>query len=197
MIKEKVTDYVFHTTFDSSITDITDKVLELRAGDWKNHLWTDSYGEPREPEDNVKIAYRSQLGIGSEIFDALEKYIKEYCNYIDNDDLINEIGNISEIRFNKYNSGAGMKPHIDHIRSLFVNNQGEDRSTNNVRPGIPILSIVGLLNDDFIGGEFLLCGNEIGLKKNSLLVFPSNFMYPHEIAPTKEGIRYSFVAWLW
>ena len=27
MVREKITDYIFHTTFDSSITDITDKFL--------------------------------------------------------------------------------------------------------------------------------------------------------------------------
>ena len=96
---------------------------------------------------------------------------------------------MSEIRFNKYNLGTTMKSLIDHIRGLFQ--EAPDR-----QKGIPILSIVGLLNDDFIGGEFILCGNEIKLKKNSLLIWPANFMYPHEVAPIKEGTRYSFVAWL-
>ena len=188
MIRKKITDYIFHTTFDSSITDITDKIFSTDIN-WENHTWSDNYGKTVD-SDNIKVAYQHQLGIGSEISDALEKYIKEYCNYIDNNNLINEIGNISEIRFNKYNLGTTMKSHIDHIRGLFQD--APDR-----QKGIPILSIVGLLNDDFIGGEFLLCGNEMGLKKNSLLVFPSNFMYPHEITPIKEGTRYSFVAWLW
>ena len=184
MVREKITDYIFHTTFDSSITDITDKIFNANVN-WTNHTWANSYGVTTG-SDNIKVTWQHQLGIGKEIIVALEKYIKGYCNYICNN-LREEIPNMSEIRFNKYNSGSTMARHIDHIRSLFDGKQ----------KGIPILSIVGLLNDDFIGGEFILCGNEIKLKKNSLLIWPANFMYPHEVAPIKEGTRYSFVTWLW
>ena len=184
MFREKITDYIFHTTFDSSITDITDKIFTADVN-WENHEWA-NYSTEVVDSDSIKISYQYQLGIGNELYIALGKYIEKYCNYIDID-LREEIPNMSEIRFNKYNSGSTMASHIDHIRSLFDGKQ----------KGIPILSIVGLLNDDFIGGEFSMCGNEIELKKNSLLIWPANFMYPHEVAPIKEGTRYSFVTWLW
>ena len=186
MIKDKISDYIFHTTFDSSVTNITDKIFGIDIN-WQTHEWQNNWGE-HVSSDNVKVVWRSQLDIGSEIFDVLEKYIKKYFSYIDNDQFKDGgLRNISDVRFNKYNSNSLMKPHIDHIRDLF---DGEQK-------GIPILSMVGLLNDDFIGGEFLLCGNNMKLKKNSLLIWPSYFMYPHEVKLIKEGTRYSFVAWCW
>jgi predicted 2-oxoglutarate/Fe(II)-dependent dioxygenase YbiX len=81
-----------------------------------------------------------------------------------------------------------MKLHCDHIHDLF---DGQVK-------GVPILTIVGLLNEDFEGGNFLLWDNEnINLETGSVVIFPSNFMYPHRVSTIKSGVRYSFVSWAW
>ena len=36
---------------------------------------------------------------------------------------------------------------------------------------------------------------KIKLKRGDILMFPSNFMYPHEVKEVTKGIRYSFVGW--
>jgi len=53
------------------------------------------------------------------------------------------------------------------------------------------------LNDDYEGGEFAFWNRDkkIFLKKGSVLMFPSNFMYPHEIMPVTKGTRYSIITW--
>lgn len=53
------------------------------------------------------------------------------------------------------------------------------------------------LNDDYEGGEFAFFDRELvyKLKKGSCIMFPSNFMYPHEIMPVTSGTRYSIVTW--
>jgi predicted 2-oxoglutarate/Fe(II)-dependent dioxygenase YbiX len=53
------------------------------------------------------------------------------------------------------------------------------------------------LNDDYEGGEFAFFNRELvyKLKKGSCIMFPSNFMYPHEIMPVTSGARYSIVTW--
>jgi hypothetical protein len=53
------------------------------------------------------------------------------------------------------------------------------------------------LNDDYEGGELAFFGRELvyKLKKGDALMFPSNFMYPHEIMPVTSGTRYSIVTW--
>jgi len=54
------------------------------------------------------------------------------------------------------------------------------------------------LNDDYVGGEMAFFNREIQIKGGigSAIVFPSNFMYPHEIMPVEKGTRYSIVTWL-
>ena len=53
------------------------------------------------------------------------------------------------------------------------------------------------LNDDYEGGEFSFWDKEhiVKGKKGTAIVFPSNFMYPHEILPVTKGTRYSAVTW--
>ena len=38
---------------------------------------------------------------------------------------------------------------------------------------------------------------KIDTKKGDLLIFPSNFLYPHEVEPVTKGVRYSYVSWIW
>ena len=78
--------------------------------------------------------------------------------------------------------------HADRVQQMF---DGE-------RKGIPTLSVVGLLNDDFEGGEFIMFEDEkISLKQGDILIFPSTFMYPHKVTQITKGVRYSFVSWVW
>lgn len=53
------------------------------------------------------------------------------------------------------------------------------------------------LNDDYEGGEFVFFNRELvyNLKKGSCIMFPSNFMYPHEVMPVTNGTRYSIITW--
>ena len=81
-----------------------------------------------------------------------------------------------------------MALHCDHIHSLFEGN----------RKGIPILSVLGVLNDDYNGGEFIMFDDyEIKFKQGDILIFPSNFMFPHKVEPVTKGTRYSFISWVW
>jgi predicted 2-oxoglutarate/Fe(II)-dependent dioxygenase YbiX len=65
------------------------------------------------------------------------------------------------------------------------------------RKGIPILTVLGVLNDDYEGGEFILIDEKINLSKGDMLVFPSNFMFPHKVEPVTKGTRYTFISWIW
>jgi Rps23 Pro-64 3,4-dihydroxylase Tpa1-like proline 4-hydroxylase len=53
------------------------------------------------------------------------------------------------------------------------------------------------LNDDYEGGEWGFFDREKIIKapKGSAVLFPSNFMYPHEIMPVTKGVRYSVITW--
>jgi predicted 2-oxoglutarate/Fe(II)-dependent dioxygenase YbiX len=54
------------------------------------------------------------------------------------------------------------------------------------------------INDDYEGGEFAFFDRRIIKKpaRGSALLFPSNFMFPHEIMPVTHGTRYAIITWL-
>ena len=62
------------------------------------------------------------------------------------------------------------------------------------------LSLVIQLSDekDYEGGELVLCEKfNYKLKTGQTIVFPSNFLYPHEIKKVTKGHRYSMVSWVY
>jgi len=111
--------------------------------------------------------------------------IKKYASWEGEKTVDQWLTKFSPIRFNKYEVGTMMRKHYDHIHSIF----------DGKMKGVPLVSIVGNLNEDYEGSEFLLCNNKIELKKGDILLFPSNFMYPHEVTECIKGVRYSFVSW--
>lgn len=60
------------------------------------------------------------------------------------------------------------------------------------------ISLTYYLNDDYEGGDvsFNRFGLRFKAKKNQLLLFPSNFMYNHEVHPVTDGLRYVVVQWM-
>ena len=95
------------------------------------------------------------------------------------------------IKFIRYFPGQEMKVHCDHIHSMF----------DGVRKGVPILSIIGHLNDDYEGGETYMFDDKDGdlleTEKGDLYVLPSCFLFPHYVTPVTKGTRYSYVSWVW
>jgi hypothetical protein len=91
-------------------------------------------------------------------------------------------------KFNRYMPDTKMAEHCDHIHDLFDGN----------RKGIPILSIVGLLNNNFQGGDFVMFQDEkYKLTKGDIIIFPANFLYPHLVDTVTSGVRYSYASWVW
>jgi len=186
-------DYILHLDnwIPQNIIDISIKELS-KDKTWKRHTFTnpktfESKSKNGNKELDVcmgdKLIYLKELH--QLTWKALERYI-----------VIDKIGGesfdgwagFSQIRFNRYNKNKIMSLHCDHIKSLF---EGERR-------GIPILSIVAVLNDDYEGGEFIMFVDyEIKFKAGDLIIFPSVFLYPHLVKPVKKGTRYSFVSWAW
>jgi len=60
-----------------------------------------------------------------------------------------------------------------------------------------VLSSVMYLNDNYSGGEieFINSGVKLKPKAGSIIFFPSNFLYVHEVYPITEGLRYSMPHW--
>ena len=183
-------DYILHLNNWIS-KDICQKSIEEldKDNNWHRHNWVNSksYEIFHTKEEQLYMNTTYKLTYIKELYDltwsALNKYI-----------VLDKIGGdyfkgwkgFSEIRFNRYDKKQQITKHVDHIHSCF------DGKTK----GIPILSIVAVLNDNYEGGEFIMFDDyEIKFKAGDLIIFPSVFLYPHLVKPVKKGTRYSFVSW--
>jgi len=110
------------------------------------------------------------------LFSVASQAIKEYIRHFNNATIQQDSG----YELLRYEPGQFYKDHIDFFK---------DRPRS--------VSCSFMLNDDYEGGEFAFFDRELvyNLKKGSCIMFPSNFMYPHEIMPVTSGTRYSIVTW--
>jgi hypothetical protein len=53
------------------------------------------------------------------------------------------------------------------------------------------------LNDNFEGGEWCFFDNTVRMRveQGQAVMFPSDFLFPHAIAPVTKGTRYSIITW--
>jgi hypothetical protein len=94
--------------------------------------------------------------------------------------------NFTQARFNKYSKGMYMGKHCDHFRTMF---DGRWK-------GVPVYSVIGFLNDNYEGGDLVFWDDTVIEKQAGMVVvFPSNFLYPHKITPVTKGTKYSFVSY--
>ena len=112
---------------------------------------------------------------------TFRKFIQKYNKSIGNP----ELGFIlKDIEVLKYEKNGKYKFHVDH---------------GSYSPRT--FSCIYLCNSNYDGGElcFKFLGEEeeliIEKKSNRMIVWPSNFLYPHAVKPVTKGIRYSIVSW--
>ena len=162
----------------------------LNKANWEEHTFYN-------PKLETYTSYDHELSISEEnipekeeinkqVWFAIENYIlKDFAHF---GAWFDGWNGYTSIRFNRYDPTTEMKLHCDHIHSMF----------DGQRKGVPVLTVLGVLNNDYEGGEFMMFGDrQIHLPAGSVVVFPSNFMFPHEVKPVKSGVRYSYVSWTW
>jgi hypothetical protein len=117
--------------------------------------------------------------IANILYGSLEKtfnhYSKEIYPFAENNIKSRE----HSIHLLKYGTGGHLPAHQDQGVSTRV------------------LSSVMYLNDDYDGGEieFINSGVKLKPEAGSIIFFPSNFLYIHEVHPIKSGFRYSMPHW--
>ena len=190
MFKYDVRDYVkiYDKCFDESFCN--NSVQYLNQQTWIRSMMVD-YNNNEVPNDNELSVLYNDSSIFTEhitnfIREAVSRYIltdfKEYGKWFAG------WNNYRLPKYNRYDVNTEMTVHCDHIHGLF---DGKNK-------GIPILSVLGSLNNDYEGGEFIMFNEyDIKLKAGQIMVFPSNFIYPHKVLPVKSGVRYTFVSWVW
>lgn len=199
-MKKNIENYLFYKDNFLSAAYCREAITNLELSEWDKHNFTsyDLNSEIRfapsgdhEPDflahDSkgwTNTDHPSQINncIIKELRNAIVEYIRELQF-----PWFNSWAGYSKIKFLRYSEHQRMAGHCDHISSLFDGNT----------KGIPILSIIGALNDDYEGGELIMFQDkEIKMKSGDLIIFPSIFLYPHRIEPVINGKRYSYVSWL-
>lgn len=128
-------------------------------------------------DSSISIVHWSNL-----LYNYFNKNLKQFkfdANIIDYD-----YQKILNIEILKYENTGFYTWHVDHFATI-------PRT----------MSCILLLNNDYEGGN--LCFRnpdgsgewEVEVKPNRMIIWPSNFLYPHTVKPVTKGKRYSVVAW--
>jgi predicted 2-oxoglutarate/Fe(II)-dependent dioxygenase YbiX len=182
-MKMNLQDYIAIYNINNYV-DCKNIIRLIESGGWQKHSYNNPVtNENTTYEDDLDVSYQDKATTDL-IKNVVTKFVKDYITTVASSTF--SLQDLSEPRFNRYEVGANMKPHVDHIHTMF---DGE-------RKGVPILTVLGLLNDDFEGGDFLMFDNKkVNLEAGDVIIFPSNFLYPHSVTTVTKGTRYSFVSW--
>lgn len=186
-MSKTIEDYVklYENVLDVKICE--DIINRINEEEWEKHHYYNSATEKHMSyDDDLSVILGQNIAFESlnqVVWNSIYDYITNHLNL----EYFNSWAGFSFPRFNKYTQDTRMRMHCDHIHSLF----------EGPRKGVPILTVLGALNDDYTGGEFFLIDKEVHLPKGSIVIFPSNFLYPHEVRHVKSGIRYTYVSWVW
>lgn len=120
-----------------------------------------------------------QINISSQLFGALEKTLEHYSNVLYPFAAKNIKSRERSMHLLRYDQSGYLPAHQDQGVSTRV------------------LSVLLYLNNDYEGGELTFRHSGITFKPEpgSVLFFPSNFLYVHEVAPIIRGPRYALPNW--
>jgi|TARA_R100001163_G_scaffold65043_1_gene60891 hypothetical protein len=112
------------------------------------------------------------------IFHCVKEYQKKYSIYIE------RISQLDLLKYEANDHKAGYKFHKDF---------GDNAPHRH-------LSISIALNNDYEGGEFIFKteNGELNIPQNEgdAVIFPSNFMFPHQVNKVTKGTRYALIGWV-
>ena len=161
--------------------ELCNKIIE----EYKNSFNIDHYREKNiknlskiliSSPINWKINYHTKKNIDCKIYDSLNNIIRSYSSTFPDVEVSKDSG----YELVKYNVGQYCSEHVDS-------------SVDSNR----VLSVYLCLSDNYGGGEYAFFGKKrkFKLDQGSALIFPSNFLFPHETLPVSSGTKYSLVSW--
>ena len=184
---------VYHDVLKEDL-DIINRLESVLGRERTNYRWQPAYVgyKERMPEyrDCVDFKFKKTdiqndlspdsiklQEIWQDCFDRQNLAVQDYSRKFN----INNLRYWEAFNFIKYEKGHHFMEHHDHGFSYNCT-----------------LSLVAYLNDNFEGGElfFRLQGLNYIPKAGDVVLFPSNFMYPHQAKVVHSGIKYSLVTML-
>ncbi|PCJ26853.1 MAG: hypothetical protein COA96_04290 [SAR86 cluster bacterium] len=153
---------------------------------WESSTFSDGTGIMTQTAERVKMEefwIQQDMKFYSEFQahfqKAVVKYLQKHPKF--------EPQRFTPFRLNHYPVGGFMEQHIDNIHH-----------SHGQQFGYPHVTVLVMLNDNYEGGEFDLCdgGFVPETQQGSVIVFPSNFMYPHQVQKVTSGDRFSLMTWI-
>jgi predicted 2-oxoglutarate/Fe(II)-dependent dioxygenase YbiX len=183
---KNINDYI--VTFDGVITDaLCDAILEEFSDEteWqKTVVGNGKVNDKIRTAETVVLSYPHVIEKNPKVRAKLDKYVFASAGFA----------------IKKYNEKfplALIEEDSGYELLRYKENQFYTQHTDSFKDRPRAVSCSFALNDDYEGGEFAFFDRELvyKLKKGSCIMFPSNFMYPHEIMPVTNGVRYSIITW--
>ena len=185
----EIKDYI-HVKENGISPDLCDEILKeyVPTYEWKaGTIGENNVEEEIRKCDSIFISKDSVIELNEDIrkdlddriFKSVSECIGEYLNKYS--DFPSNISRDSGYSLLRYKSGDYIGQHID----------ASGRSPRE-------LSCSLILNDNYEGGEFAFFNQKLkfDLKRGDIIMFPSNFMYPHEVLPITSGVRYAIITWI-
>ena len=173
-------------------TNLCDYIVdEIEKKEWRPHSWYNNvqgtFGSEETKELDVQnITAEHQQLLTPFMISAGASYNAKY--HFECERTMQIMNKFSAIRFNRYSPGQIMRQHHDHIHSLW----------NTQDAGIPVLSFILNLNDDYEGADLYFWEDyKVPLGKGDIIMFPSLFLFPHGVTEATKGRRFSAVSWAW
>ena len=176
--------------------DICDSIVkDIETREWQPHTWYTATTGKKHSNETMELDVQEttpelQKVLGNFVVESGKIYTKIYgYPYKDQPNRTSQFMNqFSAIRFNRYAPGQIMRQHHDHIHSLF---DGKIK-------GVPVLTFILNFNDDYEGADlFFWEDTVVKLGKGDIVMFPSNWLFPHGVTEATKGKRYSAVCWGW
>ena len=183
---------LIHVERDIIPANLCDYLVDaIEKNEWRPHTWYNAvqgtFGSEETKELDVQnITGEHQSLLTPFMIQAGSAYNAKY--HFECERTMQIMNKFSAIRFNRYSPGQIMRQHHDHIHSLW----------NTQDAGIPVLSFILNLNDDYEGADLYFWEDyKVPLGKGDIIMFPSLFLFPHGVTEATKGVRYSAVSWAW
>lgn len=179
-----ITDYI--KVFDNVLSD---SLCEKIIGEFGESEWTKAV-----VRGGIATDYRNVSTIGIS-FDDVVGLNRETREIIDKEVFIGA-GNAMSAYLSLYpDADVSMDTGYELLR--YKEGQYYKQHTDSFKESPRAVSCSFALNNDYEGGEFAFFDRSLTVRvpKGSAILFPSNFMYPHEILPVTKGTRYSIITW--
>lgn len=186
---KNINDYI--VTFDGVITDaLCDAVLEEFSDETEWQKTFIGNNKDKKVDDKVRtaetivVSYPHVIEKNPKVRAKLDKYVFASAG-------------LAIKKYNEMFSFCKIEEDSGYELLRYKENQFYIQHTDSFKDRPRAVSCSFALNDDYEGGEFAFFDRELvyKLKKGSCIMFPSNFMYPHEIMPVTNGVRYSIITW--